>query len=324
MRGSRPPANPGLPVVVSFENKHASYAHPVTTRLDRTPVDGHRIRHRGGLASRLTILYAPSGVGKSSVLRAGVAHHLRGVAAQNLAERGTPEFAVVVFSSWRDDPVAGLVERVEASVAQPLQPTLKPGPSRGPLPKMLHTLAQRAGGELFIIMDQFEEYFLYHVNEDGEDSFATQFPAAVNHPNLRVNFLLSVREDALAKLDRFKGRIPSLFTNYLRIDHLDRDAACEAITKPIAKFNDDSQFDGPPVAIQRELVEAVLDQVKVGEDVLGQGGRGVVANTHNASHGKARIETPYLQLVMIRLWEEEMYDPAMGGGNACWLSRPAT
>ena len=30
------------------------------------------------MASRLTVLYGETGVGKSSVLRAGVAHHLRG------------------------------------------------------------------------------------------------------------------------------------------------------------------------------------------------------------------------------------------------------
>jgi ABC-type nitrate/sulfonate/bicarbonate transport system ATPase subunit len=58
------------------------------------------------LASRLTLLYGASGVGKSSVLRAGVAHYLRGIAKQNLAEQSSPEFAIAVFSSWRGDPIA--------------------------------------------------------------------------------------------------------------------------------------------------------------------------------------------------------------------------
>ena len=40
------------------------------------------------MASRLTVLYGETGVGKSSVLRAGVAHHLRGQARANLEERG--------------------------------------------------------------------------------------------------------------------------------------------------------------------------------------------------------------------------------------------
>jgi hypothetical protein len=59
----------------------------------------------------------------------------------------------------------------------------------------------------------------------------------VNRPDLRVSFLISLREDALAKLDRFKGRIPSLFDNYLRLDHLDRAAARSAIEKPLMEYN---------------------------------------------------------------------------------------
>src|SRR5256885_17081728 len=70
------------------------------------------------MASRLTLLYGASGVGKSSVLRAGVAYHLRQVAQQNLAERGTPEFVVVVFNAWRDNPLVGLTACVQDAVAQ--------------------------------------------------------------------------------------------------------------------------------------------------------------------------------------------------------------
>ena len=72
------------------------------------------------MASRLTLLYGASGVGKSSVLHAGVAYYLRQLAEQNLAEHGTPDFAVVVFSSWRDDPFPGLADCVHDSVAQAL------------------------------------------------------------------------------------------------------------------------------------------------------------------------------------------------------------
>ena len=60
-------------------------------------------------AHRLTLLYGESGVGKSSVLRAGVAHYLREEARRNLEDHGTPDVAVVVFSAWRDDPLAGLL-----------------------------------------------------------------------------------------------------------------------------------------------------------------------------------------------------------------------
>jgi WD40 repeat protein len=276
------------------------------------------------MASRLTLLYGPSGVGKSSVLRAGVAYHLRKLSQQNLIERGTPEFVVVVFSSWRDDPIAGLAAHVQEAVEQALS-TKPPFPT--PLIKSkilseaegetkeipislvqnLQTWSEHIDGDLLIILDQFEEYFLYHLQEDGIGTFASEFPRAVNRPDLRVNFLISVREDALAKLDRFKGRIPNLFDNYLRIDHLDRAAARAAIERPIGEYNR-LQTEGQTVSIEPELVEAVLDQIKTGQVRLGEAGRGMIEGAVSRSD-EGRIETPYLQLVMTRLWDEEIPIP---------------
>src|SRR5437867_6054165 len=66
------------------------------------------------MASRLTLLYGPSGVGKSSVLNAGVAYQLRRAARDAIARSRSPEFAIVVFRSWRDDPLASL----ERAIAQ--------------------------------------------------------------------------------------------------------------------------------------------------------------------------------------------------------------
>ena len=53
-------------------------------------------------SSRLTVLYGTSGVGKSSVLRAGVTYYLRQAAQQNLKRYGVPKFAVVVLKDWRE------------------------------------------------------------------------------------------------------------------------------------------------------------------------------------------------------------------------------
>ncbi|MGZ3319072.1 MAG: nSTAND1 domain-containing NTPase, partial [Isosphaeraceae bacterium] len=59
-------------------------------------------------AARLTLLHAESGVGKSSLLRAGVAWRMRRLADDSLARRGTPRFVPIVFSSWKDDPIPAL------------------------------------------------------------------------------------------------------------------------------------------------------------------------------------------------------------------------
>jgi hypothetical protein len=150
-----------------------------------------------------------------------------------------------------------------------------------------------------IILDQFEEYFVYHPRDDG--TFAAEFPRAVNRAELAVSFLVSIREDALARLDRFKGQIPNLFGNYLRIDRLSRQAAREAIMRPLEEYNGRVAAD-ERMKIEPHLVEAVLDQVRVGNVQLGVTGAGVIGGD---GARESRIEAPFLQLVLTRLWEEE-------------------
>ncbi|HET7874868.1 MAG TPA: ATP-binding protein [Methylomirabilota bacterium] len=261
------------------------------------------------VASRLTLLYGPSGVGKSSVLRAGVVSILREQSRHQHAEHGRPNVAIAVFSAWRDDPLPALLETVRAAVAEALPGahSVAPVPSTPPpLADVLDRWVEQLGGEILIVLDQFEEYFLYHPREDGAGTFAVEFPRAVNRRDLRVNFLIAIREDSLAKLDRFKGRIPDLFGNYLRLDYLDPDAARAAVEKPLAHYNSLLPQDQSPVRIEPALVDAVLGQVQVGQVVLGPAGSGTVAAGRAADPSEMRIDTPYLQVVMTRLWQEEM------------------
>ena len=253
------------------------------------------------IASRLTLLYGPSGVGKSSVLRAGVAHHLHEHTEENLRLQGTPEFIVVVFNAWRDDPIANLMGHIHDAVTKTFKDqTFEKAGTSALLTETIQTWTQRLDCDLLIILDQFEEYFLYHPQEDAS-TFDTEFPRAVNLPNSRANFLISIREDGLAKLDRFKGRVPSLFHNYLRLEYLDLDAARDAIVKPVEQYNR-LHTDHAPITVEPTLIDAVLAQVKRGELILGEGGRGITTE----SNVKTQIETTYLQLVMTRLWDEEL------------------
>jgi WD40 repeat protein len=247
------------------------------------------------LAARLTVLYGPSGVGKTSVLRAGVAHRLNKQAQANIDARGHPEFAIVIFSAWSDDPVASLRSAVRdvlaANFGSALLDEREDESPTDSLARWTETLAC----DLLLVHDQAEEYFLYY---RGEGDFAEELPELVTRPGLRVRVLLSVRDDALAKLDRFKGRIPNLFGNYLRLDHLDRRAARDAIVKPVERYN---ELTGEAVAIDAELIERVLDETAAGQVDLGGAGR----EPTDGEAGVGRIEAPYLQLVLERVWEEE-------------------
>ena len=99
--------------------------------------DADRRRIIGNLrASRFTLLYARSGVGKSSLLRAGVVARL----ASGLRGRFEP----VVFSSWSGDPNAELPRALGA-------PGLE-------LAAAIEQVTAERDVTLLLILDQFEEF----------------------------------------------------------------------------------------------------------------------------------------------------------------------
>jgi len=177
---------------------------------------------------------------------------------------------------------------------------LRPPDEDVPLVDALRLWTSVLDGDIYVVLDQAEEYFLYHPADDDPGSFAAQFSAAVNTPDLPANFLLAIREDAIAKLDVFKARIPNVLGNYLRLEHLDPSAARTAIVEPIRAYNALVE-DDQAVEIEPGLVDAVLEQVAAGKVEVGQSGRGAAP----AGEATARIETAYLQLVMYRLWDAE-------------------
>lgn len=238
---------------------------------------------------QLTFLYGDSGVGKTSVLRCGVAHRLRQKAMQNLEEFGTPEVAAVVFDSWfDDDPLSGLIQQVEAEIkALFAGKVFEPVPSEVGFAEGLREWTKRLGskdrdGKLFIILDQFEEYFLYHLPEDREGTFLVEFSRAVNCRNLPVHFLISIRSDSLSKLDCFRKYIPRLFDYRYELKHLEEKAARDAIVKCIEAYNLSQAPGELPINIEPELVNEILNKIKTNQG----------------------IEPSYLQLIMMRLWDE--------------------
>src|SRR5439155_12451771 len=106
------------------------------------------------IASRLTILYGPSGVGKSSLLRAGVARRVRELGARD--PLATPDLACVVFASWADDPVRVIAAAVAAEVGS-LVPSAPPPPDGAPLADVLEHWCAALDGEVCLVLDQLEE-----------------------------------------------------------------------------------------------------------------------------------------------------------------------
>lgn len=239
-------------------------------------------------ASPVTVFYGASGVGKSSVLLAGAVPRLR---------QEPRDAVVVVFNSWQSEDFLGALKNEvakQANLPAPLDTAL-------PLDEFLVQTQRALDLPLLLILDQFEEYFLYHPPSPSADAFEAAFARAVNRRGSQINFFLSLREDGLSKLDRFKSRIPALMNNMLRLEHLDREAAKLAITQPLEEYN---RLSGqPPMTIEPSLVSGILNDLQgahAGAEQLGQG----VART-SAEGSTAPIETPFLQMVLTRLWDEE-------------------
>jgi WD40 repeat protein len=265
-------------------------------------------------ASRLTLLYAPSGVGKSSVLRASVLARLHNLDDDPDDDLGVPGAAVAYMSAWRDDPLESIAAAVVDAVSRlPGAGTREETRSAPTLsaPKLSvswlrEVLRQPTVSTVYLILDQFEEYFFYHPMDRGEEGLTAELGRILSTRDLPVHVLLSIREDALAGIDRFKGRVPHLFSNYLRLAHLSREEAHAAIEGPLDRYNSVAPPDRR-MFIERGLIASLLDQVRTGHvhvapEATAPNGFATDAPT---SDDRGDIETPYLQLVLTRLWEQE-------------------
>ena len=130
-------------------------------------------------AARLTLLYAPSGAGKSSLLRAGVASKLTEIAQRNLRQRGAARNIPVVFSSWRDDPLAELIDKIQAASLPFLRGAPPPRLAPGRLDEAIEAASLATDATLLVILDQFEEYFVYRSREVRNRSFADELADCV-------------------------------------------------------------------------------------------------------------------------------------------------
>ena len=191
------------------------------------------------------------------MLRAGVAPRLR----------REPNVVVQIFDRWAGGAVDAVRDAVEGRPEE---------------------------SDLYLVLDQFEEYFLYHEDDDALPSMLARL---AGDAGARVNVLLGIREDSVAQLDEFRRLLPTLLSNRLALDRLDRAAARDAIVRPVERY---AELSGEDAAIELDLVERLLEEVATGRVDLS----GTVRAATNGARSQS-IEAPYLQLVLQTVWEAE-------------------
>ena len=257
-------------------------------------------------AYRFCLLYGLSGVGKSSVLQAGAVRSIRDETAVRRAhfDDEPVETVVAYLKDWRDDPVSALWAAVLAGFRHEGLSAPADAPVPGNVSAAIAAVCDAHDVDLVMILDQFEEFFLYH-SADVPDF--GRMVAELTGPRTRGNVLISMREDALSRLDEFEGIVPGVFDHTLRLEHLDEASARSAVVEPLRTYNEEVS-DAERREIEPALVDRLLLEVRAGQvqvDSTQEAAAGAAAAAARTVRGPVRIEAPFLQLVLTRLWEEE-------------------
>ena len=239
------------------------------------------------LTNRLTLLFAASGVGKSSLLQAAVIPHLKSKTGENLT--------VVYHIDWVSDPVSS----VRNAVLQALHDDVLLSEDTGEdefgkkLPDLLAFCGVLVRPPLVLILDQFEEFFRYQRHQTGFKELIDQLTMVITDKSLPVHLVFSMREDFALELNAFKPKLPTiLFENFYRLEKLSREAVRDAIVIPVEQRG----FIYEPKLLKQLLADLLSRD-------LDRQPNSPVAELLET------VEPPYLQIVCAHLWELNKHDP---------------
>jgi hypothetical protein len=242
------------------------------------------------IAHRAVLVYAQSGAGKTSLLRAGVIKHLEEqqyvilppARVQGLLPNGVlPEsvqniFVFYVLQYWAAKLPTGqsIKDHVKTTLSEFLT-LLAPAPEAG----------EECRRPLVVIFDQFEEFFTTNAHrwQERRPFFEQLTKALQDLPALKVVFVM--REEYIAQLDPFIELLPEKLRTRMHLERLRGNSARNAVVKPFQKWG--LSFD--PTAADEMMAE--LSEIRVPEGEKFREARGEF------------VEPVQLQVVCQSLWE---------------------
>ena len=183
------------------------------------------------MTDRVCVLYGRSGLGKTSLLLAGVFPELQ--------VRGLQPVYVRVLESPLQDACSAL------AAAFNLDPTTRP-----------HQLLEKLNAitpapRIVLVLDQFEEFFVrFRKQAADRRAFSTWLACMCGASTLDFRALISLREEYLSRLDEFSDDLPDLFGNEYRLRPLTAFGARQAIIRPLLEAG---------IKYDQRLVNRVVD-----------------------------------------------------------------
>ena len=167
--------------------------------------------------SKLLLVYGQSGVGKTSVIRCGLANRL-----------GEAD-ALPIFIRHNGDLLQSLVREANKYAMTPL-PAISADMEVAAFAQAVRSLYLDYFKPIFLIFDQFEELFLF--GSPAEQQRFAAMLATFSEASLECRVILCIREEYLAELTAFEQTVPNLFANRLRVERMSRANALAAIAGP--------------------------------------------------------------------------------------------
>ena len=212
------------------------------------------------------VQFGKSGLGKTSLLQAGLCPRLRRQAY----------LPVMIRLNLERESLADAVSRAirESCAAEKLAFTL--GPPTG-LWELLSDFTAWRNGLLLtpvLIFDQFEEVFTLRNRALRTELVAELGALATGQPPLRMNapaavppdvkIVISLREEYLGALEEFSAAIPGLFRERLRLEPMRQTSAQSAITAPalLEPPPGEPPYDSPMFEFEPAALDAMIEYLE--------------------------------------------------------------
>ncbi len=204
---------------------------------------------------RLVVLFGRSGIGKTSLLRAGLMAELAKRAKD--AEAGEIPW-LTVYALCEDDPLDS-VRQAALDAAEEAGFNVDKLRDHKTLKKFLRAVAEVTGRNVLVILDQFEEFFV-KLGALVKQRFLSEIAECINTDQQpdeglagkHITVLLSIREDFVGELYELHEQLPTVMQHMYRLKKLTREQAENAIVKPAQNFG---------IRVEPELVERIIEDL---------------------------------------------------------------